>query len=381
MPRPLSPNSDIFSLPPAQLRFDTENPRLATSDAPIGETDAAIARYLYDHEELSELLQSIAENGYLNMEPLIVTRLPGHDGSRRYTVLEGNRRLAAVRVLTNKALQAECKIDCPAMAAELRPTLNEILVLEVPDRFSANAYIGFKHVNGPQRWDSLAKARFAVLWLKQEDTSLDHIARRLGDNHSTVRRLVQGYYVLQQAESWNVFHRDDVYGARSGKKFAFSHLYTALTKSGYRDYLGMPEDWRSGELPPQLVPENKREALGRVMGWLYGSRSNHRQSIIASQNPDLARLDAVLCKAEPRLILERTGDLDRAYDTVIPALNRFQESLVDAKFHTEQALSQAHAFNGGDESLLEIAEALRRAAVKLAKAMRARVDGEDMDGS
>ena len=65
------------------------------------------------------------------------------------------------------------------------------------------SYIGFKHINGPHRWDALAKARFAATWYRKErkhGLTLEKIAQRLGDRHDTVVRLVNGIFVLDQAE-------------------------------------------------------------------------------------------------------------------------------------------------------------------------------------
>lgn len=67
------------------LRFDTANPRYSGERL---KNDAEIIRFLYGSADLSELLQSIAANGYIDIEPLVVTL----SGSQ-YVVLEGNRRL------------------------------------------------------------------------------------------------------------------------------------------------------------------------------------------------------------------------------------------------------------------------------------------------
>ena len=60
------------------------------------------------------------------------------------------------------------------------------------------------------------------------------ISRTLGDNHNTVRRLVNGWYALKQASD-DGFDRED----RSKPRFAFSHLYTALTRASVREFLGL----------------------------------------------------------------------------------------------------------------------------------------------
>ena len=78
------------------------------------------------------------------------------------------------------------------------------------------------------------------------------IARRLGDGHDTVVRLVNRMLVLDQAREAKFYDDKDRY---PGKKFAFSHLYTALTRAGYRDFLGLPEEWRNDNPKLHPVPE------------------------------------------------------------------------------------------------------------------------------
>jgi len=52
------------------LTLDRENPRLVGNDSSA--SDEAIISQLFKREELGELLQSIAANGYLDIKPLIV---------------------------------------------------------------------------------------------------------------------------------------------------------------------------------------------------------------------------------------------------------------------------------------------------------------------
>ena len=56
------------------LQLDAHNPRLVATNVT---KDDGIIRELHEEGELSELLQSIAANGYLDFEPLVVTLFPG----------------------------------------------------------------------------------------------------------------------------------------------------------------------------------------------------------------------------------------------------------------------------------------------------------------
>ncbi len=80
------------------LDFDPKNPRFL--DITVGAPQSAdlSTKRMIEQETLEELVNSIGQQNYFPGEPLLVT--PSEtDG--RYIVVEGNRRLAALRVLGN----------------------------------------------------------------------------------------------------------------------------------------------------------------------------------------------------------------------------------------------------------------------------------------
>ena len=180
-------------VPVASLRLDRENPRLTGGAGHL--TDEALVAELYRSAELDELLQSMSSNGYLDIEPLVVMEGPNNG---ELVALEGNRRLAAVRLLSEPDFVTRIRsreglpLTIPAIPESLRPTFERVTVYRVSDRTQARPLIGFKHINGPQKWDAYAKARFAAKWYKDTDVGLDEIARAIGDRHDTIKRMGPG---------------------------------------------------------------------------------------------------------------------------------------------------------------------------------------------
>jgi hypothetical protein len=339
-----------------QLDFDRDNPRLV-EEGVKNAGDAEVISALADVADIGELVQSIAANGYIDIEPMIA--MPT---GKRFRVLEGNRRLAAIRLLRRPNLAAEVGMSTPELTPDIAKSLEEISVYIVESPDQAREFIGFKHINGPHKWDALAKARFAAKWYRTErsgGTTLAHIARQLGDRHDTVQRLVSGVFVLEQAEEAKVFEMQDRYPVK-GNSFAFSHLYTALTRPGFRDYLGLAPEWRSVDPEPDPVPQEKIEALRNVMLWLYGSKSENVEPVIRSQNPNLRQLDRVLQSPTARVVFMQRNDLREAYALVESPESRFEAALVGAKQNAENALSQIGAYDQHDETLLQLATGLFR---------------------
>jgi hypothetical protein len=345
------------------LDFDPSNPRLV-EDGIKDPTESQIILSLADTADLGEVVDSIAANGYIDIEPIIAQKI-----GKRWRVLEGNRRLAAVRILQQPSLAKGTGISVPEISAENLKTLKEVTVYAVSSPDQAREYIGFKHINGPHKWDAIAKARFAADWYRKERDSgltIEKIARRLGDGHDTVVRLVNGMFVLDQAEHTKTY---DIQDRWPGKRFAFSHLYTALTRPGYREFLGLPEEWRSSDPKPNPVPKKNLDNLRYVLLWLYGSKSDQVKPVIVSQNPDLKNLAAVLANPRARTIMMLRNDLREAYAQVERKGARFESALVNAKQEVEVAMSQIIGYDPDDSTLLEIGRELRDTSEQLYSSM------------
>lgn len=356
-----------------RLRLDRQNPRLIGEGENASE-ESIIAR-LYRSADLGELLQSISANGYMDIEPLIVMPEDPQSKEGNLIVLEGNRRLAALRLLREPELVSKIKqseklpITIPAIGEQQRDTLNMVSVYYVPNREAARSFIGFKHINGPAKWDAYAKAQFAADWYKSgrdEGVDLESIANAIGDRHSTIKRMVFAIYILEQAKEQDLFDIEDRYTT----KLNFSHLYTALARSEYMKYLGLDVKWvRHDPEPNQVAPEKSQE-LQNVLIWIYGSKKDGREPVIQSQNPDIKRLGTVLVHAEARHVLETKGNLDAAYASTESVDKRFIEALVHARENIQAAAGLLRAYDGQDQSLLDMAEDIKEVAETVHDRMR-----------
>ena len=355
-----------------QLRLDRLNPRLIGGDD--NASDEAIVARLYRAAELDELLQSITANGYMDIEPLVVMDDPGARNGE-LIVLEGNRRLAALRLLREPdlvrgiAASEGLRIQIPPIAEALRATLDEVSVYPVASREHARSFIGFKHINGPAKWDAYAKARFAAEWYRAgrpDGVDLRAIARAIGDKHDTIKRMVSAIYVLEQAKDEGLFDIED----RHTRKLNFSHLYTALSRSQYMEYLGLGAAWARHDPEPEQVPRDRLEELRKVLVWIYGSKKDDMRPVVRSQNPDIKRLGEVIAHTRARHVLETKGDLDEAHASTEPVGTQFTASLIHARDHIGEAARSLRAYDGRDQSLLDIAEDVKETAQTVYERMR-----------
>jgi hypothetical protein len=354
------------------LQLDSHNPRLIISESDA-RNDEAIIRELHDEGELGELLQSISANGYLDFEPLVVTQ---KKGAKHLTVLEGNRRLAALRILTDSKLATKLSISAPEVRPEFKDTLKAVRVIRVLNRLEARPFIAFKHINGPHRWESYAKAKFAADWYATEKgkgkggITLTEISDRIGDNHDTIKRMVAAIYVLDQAKEKKLFSVGD----RDTKRFPFSHLYTALSRSEYMNYLGLDDGWTRFDPKPNPISKHNLPKLGEVLSWIFGSKKDSERPVIHSQNPDIRRLGIVLTNPAAVHVLREQRDLDKAFAQATPPEEKLSSSLVRSLSDLQEAVSNLRAFDGKDRSLFEIVEDIAELVDTLRSRMKEKID-------
>jgi hypothetical protein len=360
------------------LKLDRENPRLVGISART--TEESIVAQLYRGEELGELLQSIAANGYLDIEPLIVWLAPE---DQKFTVLEGNRRLAAIKLFREPTLldaitkSERLKIGVPKISPAVEATLAQVSVYRVPDRDAARSFIGFKHINGAAKWESYAKAKFAAEWYKSGNVSLEEISEKIGDRHDTIKRMVAAIYVLEQAERQSAFSLLD----RKITKFNFSHLYTALSRTTYMAFLGLETAWSRYDPQPDPVPADKMDRLREVLVWIYGSKEDNKEPIIQSQNPDIKNLGETLASAEGLHILRAGGTLTEAHASTRPADETLSAALIRARSTLREAANNLRGYDGRDQSLLNIAEDVSETAQTIFDRMRKKYKDAIGDGS
>ena len=327
-------------IPVAELTFDTKNPRLSEFDLGSSPSDSEVIQVLWEAMDVREVMLSIAASGYFQHEPLIVAQQGGKN-----IVIEGNRRLAAVRVLLNPTLVKAT--DIPAIDKSAKQALQELPII-VGSRKDAWQYIGFKHVNGPAKWSSYAKSQYIARVHREFGVSLEDIAKQIGDTHKTVQRLFRGMMVIEQAERWNVFDRED----RWRRHFSFSHLYVGLAYSGISEFIGLTPET---DEDPEPVPADKKEELRELCLWLYGSKKEETQPVVQSQNPDLRRLDGVVANREAAAALRAGAELSHAFEISRPSSNVFEESLHAAKRDLEKAHSLLSTGYDGSKQLLTVA--------------------------
>ena len=351
---------DVKLVALSSLMFDRQNPRLAEFDLTVASTDQEVIKLLWQTMDVRELVMSIAASGFLSHEPLIVTE--------EHVVIEGNRRLAAVRLLSDVTLAKTVGArNVPTLTDEEVARLAYLPVL-TDTRKGAWRYLGFKHVNGPARWSSYAKSKYIAEVHREYEVTLEDIARQIGDTHRTVQRLYRGLMVIEQAEREKVFDRAN----RWRSHFSFSHVYTGIQYPGISAFLGLVSET---EEIPNPVPSDKIDHLRELCTWMYGDKEQQIEPTVRRQNPDLRRLDSVVANPESLAALRNGVLLESAFEMSRPSSSVFMETLVQAKRQLQKARGLVTTGYDGSEQIIRTAGTVAAIADDLYREMERRLDG------
>ena len=195
---------------------------------------------MIDHETIIELVTSIGENGYFPGEPLIL--LDMQDG--RYKVLEGNRRVSALKLINNPDVAKEIskKLYKAVQNVKNKPSLIPSLIAK--DEKEVYKFLGFRHISGIKNWNALEKARYLNKLEKHfiEETPkirlnelCYELAKSIGSRSDYVKRILTAYKLYEEIENsefFNIKSLDDT-------TFHFVNLSDSLNKSNISEFLGI----------------------------------------------------------------------------------------------------------------------------------------------
>lgn len=357
---------------PDELLLDTDNPRFGLSRAA---TQDEALEMLVRGARLKELWDSINSQGWIDFEPLVALS-DKVDG--KWVVIEGNRRVAALQTLLDpERLPPNLAKRVPPLsllAQQSLKTLNgqkPLNLLLVENRHDADAFIGFKHVNGPASWGSLAKAKFAQAMFqrlvddgKDRPSALLAVQEALGDTNSTsIVRMIMAFKVFEQAISNDFISEDQLEDGVTG----FSHLYTMMPNPASRIFLGLGEKALTAEsIKDDPIPQGSLENLNYMIGWLFGNEQADK--VIKSQGTDRPKLQKVLAAVAARETLIATGDLSKAVSELGLDVDDWRNRLT--KLEKQAKDLSTDLFDLQDELEADVAEDAYRRAVSAERACK-----------
>jgi len=336
------------------LYLDSKNPRLGRH---INSREICQDKVLNEMEDwtIDELAVSFIESGYWPQEALVIIEEDG-----RNIVLEGNRRLAALKLLLNAAdgypSSPKWKGIANLASSDKIHQLRTVPCMKVDDRIDVRGYLGFRHVTGIKQWPSVEKACYITHLIDEQGLTYEDVMRLIGSKTPTVRQHYFAYRLLLQIEQeFEDISIEDI-------EASFSIMYLSLRSPGTKKYLHIDFNIKPSEnlLP---VPSDRLNALYNYCRWLFGT-DEHEPIVRDSRQTDI--FGEILGSTEAVTYLEQTPTPHfevaerKAKSEEIAVFEHIQKAI----YEVEQALSIAHMYTDSNR-IFESVERLDRGTNRL----------------
>lgn len=216
----------------ADLFLDTKNIRL---DIGVDLSQDALINDLFSNEDAMQVLRSIAVNGFFPDEIPVVIKDNG-----KFIVLEGNRRVAAVKALLRPEIVPSKESVIKNVLKDAIPVSNEREVVIAPDRDSVMVFLANKHTqNTKRRWRPLRQAYFYKAELERGKT-----VQNLRDDYPTVdiSKFLRLINVHKIAKSMGYESDVTTKKVHNEKTFPASTIERLYDDKQVRDFLGFDFD-------------------------------------------------------------------------------------------------------------------------------------------
>jgi len=361
------------------INLDLENPRVPLS---IRKQDSAkssdevnkdILEYLIKTGSLTELMLSIGENGFFSGEALLLINDPKNKD--KYIVVEGNRRVSALKLLHNPEL-ATVSVNKIKEASELfEEPPSQIPSIIFQDRDEILKYLGYRHITGIKNWKALEKARYMnTMYQKikkpemQDSAVYQEIAKSIGSQRSYVKRILEAFELYSYIEEKDFFSIPGL----NDQNFHFVNLSDSLNRENIAQFL-RENDGRTDDT-------FNKDNLKEWTEWIFKENAEGGTRLKGTSS-DLKDLDLVLSNPKAlKLFRAKEASLSQSVFLAEDAEYIVSVSLEEALQHLMEAdrvLTKIDDFNkigNFDDSILDI----RKLAKKIFDFKQAQnVDFED----
>ncbi|MBW1677882.1 MAG: hypothetical protein JRJ13_14465 [Deltaproteobacteria bacterium] len=235
------------------LLLDPHNPRIPDSGENLSQRD--LLADLVANDKVYELAKSIVENGYYPVEALIIVE----ENKKKY-VVEGNRRLAALKLLLSPetAPNENWERRFRALANRIDPNaIRKVKVIRAPSREAAAPVIMSKHTRSQiESWSPLMQAKF-YRNLVDRGLTVDDIAEQYNLNVSEITDALQRYTMYAVACALDL-PEDIAKKVQNPREFPITNLERLYKNPKVNRFLGISFDENKNLIGSVKVNEFKK---------------------------------------------------------------------------------------------------------------------------
>jgi len=333
-----------------ELYLDPMNPRLGRNNTGRDVSQDKVLELMAEWKIEELALSYLESGGFWTHEALLVTREKLY-GVQRLVVIEGNRRVAALRYLCNaiNGMPASPKWKEIAKARKAPDGLfAKIPYIEIGSRAEIEAFLGFRHVTGIKEWQPAEKAEFIAKMIDERDMDYTQVMRKIGSKTETVRQHYISYRLLLQIG--NVPQED--------LEERFSVMYLSLRTLGVQKYLQI-DIYADRQKASKPVPKTHLTNLANFALWIFGDSEKEILPLFTDSR-QVDNFGRILESKEAVEYLERTKQ--PSFDVALrisggdePEIVKLVETAAD---NIEMALTRAHFFKKSKELRKAVARAV-----------------------
>jgi len=253
------------------LHLDAKNPRLGRKKS--GRSQQEIIKYLYEHDRAFDVAESIALRGYFPIESLLAVEEQG-----KLVVVEGNRRLAALKGLHNPDL-----LDAP-LRGKLQALRNRMIDQEIltavpiviaRNRRATDKTVAGRHIGQPVKaWQAEDRATFIMEKL-DEGYSVDELRDELNFTLADIQKAKTTRAIADVARALPVTDEKAREALASERPAIFSTIGRIFDSTYARKKLFLESDTEHGF----VARTSKREiekALTRIVSDIASGKETSR---------------------------------------------------------------------------------------------------------
>jgi hypothetical protein len=280
------------------------------------------------NQNIQELIDSFKANGYLRVDQILVRELP----SGGYLVVEGNRRVAALKFLQQ---EYESKgIDLGSLDQEIFSQVPVVLYTDA-DQLHHLTLMALKHISGNKKWGEWNQAQLLETLHKDHGLNEDEICKRIGISKVELRRSLRALSMVAEYQSSDY---GDQFSETMFPIFRHSVRNAALKNwLGWDDADRLSHNTTNRDFFFSLLsrePLEEQEDDGSV-----GYAGKYLEPVIIRRD-DIDTLGKVISDERALAYLRKHRDLNGAYRRSDLVFRERQENAVRSVAEDVEALSQ-----------------------------------------
>jgi hypothetical protein len=332
-----------------------------------GSDEKEVLGWMLAEGNIPELMASIGAAGYFPGEPLLV--VPGKVKDT-FSVIEGNRRLSAVKLLLSpKSAPTRTKtVQQVSDEAIYRPNL--IPVIKYASRHELLDFLAYRHITGVKAWEPLAKARYLGHMFDNltkstklgMEAKFKRLAKQIGSRADYVQRLLTGLWLFDIIEENSFFRIREL----DENTIDFGILTTALTYNNIARFLQIP-----ATVTPELKGLNTTH-LHQLTSWLFDRDSEGQTRLGESRN--LKSLNTVLGNDAAQVAFRGGKSLQDSLRLTEQPTQVFRGSLLSARSSLQLARDYMHLIKKPTTVDFDLLDEIERISQGVRAAIKAYAD-------